>query len=317
MKHRLGILLIGSILLPCDSFVSKCGLTPRRQNTIVYSTEIDVPSDVEIQSTTSRSADVVTAREILLKEARALVEKSITGVFLTLPSHRRTLEKYVSQLEVLAPSSFTDVDRLACIGDWELVCTSRGPTLSSSDDGDKLRSPGFPFSFPEPPSIADSVRKSVSIVQRIVTEKDSTTIDRVDNVIEYTPLTLQQLIPEESPLNFIRNLNVNPLEVSRTKLALVHNAEVESLAPAFRTKISLRSVTLTVAGTSQFLNPQGSEILGLNVPSLGEFLNSGSFDTTYVDENIRISRGTTAFLNEVRVFVRKGLSINSINSQEF
>jgi len=323
MKRQAGIFftLIGILFLACDAFVYECGLTSTRcsfRKTHLRMTEVDVPSDVEIQPTTNRKTEVIDARDRLLNEAKNLVEKSITGVFLSIPSQRRTLEKYVSQLEVLARTSFTEEDRLACIGDWELVCTSRGPIISSSEeDKDKKNVPMLPFGIPEPPAVADSIRKSISILQRIVSEKDSNTINRVDNVIEYTPLTLQQLIPEQSPLQFIRELNINPLEVSRTKLTLVHNAEVESLVPVFRTKISLKTVTLTVAGTSQFLNTQGAEILGLNVPSLGEFLNSGGFDTTYVDERVRISRGTIGFLNEVRVFVRKGWSADSITSQEF
>lgn len=314
MNRQKGVLLtlIGSLL-------SVSGLIPTwsfLRGARLYMTELDVPSDVEFHQRTDKKAEVIDARDRLLREAKGLVEKSITGVFLTLPSHRRTLENYVSQLELFAPTSFTEEDRLACIGDWELVCTSRGPTISSSDEDEKKNVQLLPFSIPDPPAVADSIRKSISILQRIVSDDGTNSINRVDHVIEYTPLTLQQLIPEESPLKFIRDLNINPLEVSRTKLTLVHNAEVESLVPVFRTKISLKTVTLTVAGTSQFLNPQGAEVLGLNVPSLGDFLNSGSFDTTYVDEKVRISRGTIGFLNEVRVFVRKGWSVDSIASQE-
>jgi len=134
----------------------------------------------------------------------------------------------------------------------------------------------------------------------------------VDNIIEYTPPTsLRDILPDAKV-----DININPLEVSGSKVTLVHDAEVESLIPVFRTRIGLTSVVLTIAGTSQYLDPDGSDIFGLNIPSLNDFSNSGTFDTTYVDEHIRISRGkaiqgsngsgATGIGGEtLRVFVRK------------
>jgi PAP_fibrillin len=67
--------------------------------------------------------------------------------------------------------------------------------------------------------------------------------------------------------------------------------------------VSLTIVVVTVAGTSQLLDPKGVDVLGINIP-LGEFLNSGTFETTYMDDSLRISRGKLGLVEQLRVFTR-------------
>jgi hypothetical protein len=64
-----------------------------------------------------------------------------------------------------------------------------------------------------------------------------------------------------------------------------------------------------VAGKSQILDPAGADLIGINVP-FGEFLNAGSFETTYMDDKIRVSRSKVGMVDQLRVFLRSDLDFD-------
>lgn len=314
------ILLISSStsFAPKPAFVSRSILTNNVERAFILRSSVEAPSDVESEElspspqTPSQqlSVDPTSLRNELLYTAKTLTEDSPTGIFLTTPAAMDKFTSAVSRLEAITPS-MTEREKELLVGDWELLATSRGlkSTITPQVPEEMKK---LPFNL-KTPKLNDSIRNSITVLQRIRSEsEDSNEVDRVDHVIQYTPLKLTDLIPESSPLSALRNWNVNPLEVSQSKITLIHNAKVESVEPVLRTKLGLKSVVVNVAGKSQYLEPQGADVLGLNIPSLGDFANGGSFDSTYVDENVRVSRGTVGFLDEIRVFVRKGYDLEDI-----
>jgi hypothetical protein len=237
------------------------------------------------------------ARQNLVDTAEQLKQQH--GLLLVERSAQDELKRAADSFESLAQPPALESYKRDFIGDWTLVCS----TATNADGVDTTRLP----SFAQDPikkireTISEAANKYLTVQQRIRSTNDDDVIDRIDHVLEYQPpAQLKELLDNLPPQ--LRSLNINPLEVSKSKLILVHKASIESEIPLF-TKLSLTSIVLNVAGQSTSLDPDGKDVAGINLP-LGEFINSGDFETTYMDETLRISRGKLGPVDQLRVFVR-------------
>jgi hypothetical protein len=255
-----------------------------------------ISANAAYRSSTSLFAlsQVTEAKQNVMDVAKRLKEKE--GVLIVDSKAKADLKAAVAQLEASAdPPTQKDFDS-KFKGDWTLLCS----TATNADGFDTSK---VPFLNQGPlKSIRDYINRSLQVQQRIRSMTESGTVDRIDHVLEYQPPdTLKQLLDNlPDPL---KTLNINPLHVTEGNVTLIHKAKVESVEPVLRTSLSLESIVLSVAGTTQFLDPNGSDLVGINVP-WGEFLNAGSFDTTYMDDDIRISRGKLGVVDQLRVFIR-------------
>ena len=243
-----------------------------------------------VSALSTNALSISDAKAKVLSLARSYMESN--GVFVSDDSKRKELQKAVAELEAICgpPKS---IDKETMLGEWTLLSTTNVSPL-----------PPFPLKILPRNPVQDELRKvvysNVEVIQKIRNDmkpqESSDEINRVDNVIQFTT-------PTEGTLAAFPN----PLSVSRAKITLCHNAKIETVNPLLRTKISLKSIILTVAGKSQYLDPSGADVLGINLPPIQDILNAGVFDTTYVDDEIRISRGpaVSGFLDEqLRVFIR-------------
>jgi hypothetical protein len=238
------------------------------------------------------------AKESLLETAKKL--KDEYGTLLIEKAAKDELKAAVEELENKSePPSIEDYKDLF-LGDWTLIVS----TAVNQQGVDTSR---LPFLKQDPlKKIRDSIReaanKYILVQQKIKSTKNDGVIDRIDNTIEYEPPEQLKELLDNLPEQ-ISQLNINPLHVSKSKLVLIHKATIESEMP-LKTKIALQSIVLNVAGkNSTYLEPNGQDIAGVNLP-LGEFIGAGTFETTYMDRDLRISRGKQGFVDQLRVFVR-------------
>ena len=119
----------------------------------------------------------------------------------------------------------------------------------------------------------------------------------------------------------LTSLNIYPLQVSASKLSLVHKASIVDDPLLLKTQLSLSKIVLNIAGRSTILDPAGRDIAEIPIPSLGQFIQGSIFETTYADDTLRISRGQAQnFIDEqLRVFIKKSTtsSTSTIDVDEF
>lgn len=209
---------------------------------------------------------LITAQRLARENGKLLLDN---------PQARNELEDAVKELE--ETSDTVSIDPQTMLGDWTLVISTAtgGPTNPSFES-----LPSFLKDFRS--QLIEQSNQNIKVTQRIRSIKSTDEIDRVDHVLEFSPPDLP-----------------NPLEITQTKVILVHQAELKGVT----TKLALTSLILNVAGNSQQLDPQGQDIASLNLP-FGDLLNVGDFETTYLSDTLRISRGKVGWKDQLRVFTR-------------
>ena len=260
-------------------------------------------ASTRLAATETDSSTTASVKQNLLSVCESL--KNSNGVFIVDKEGQETLSKAVEQLEALRESRTADELKKTLVGDWTLICT----TSTNTPKIDRSKIPAFLSSTLDDvrSRITSAANKYVKIQQRIKTDDASGEINRVDHVIEYSPpRSLKDLVtgnvdvPEQ-----LSRVNLNPLEVSKSKVVLVHKATVSPNSSTLATKLALQSIVLNVAGTSAMLDPNGKDVAGLNLP-VGDFINTGDFKTTYMDDTLRISRGKLGgVVEQLRVFVKQ------------
>ena len=193
------------------------------------------------------------AKDELLSFSKQQFAESKTGVFLSDYESKQQLKKLTAELEAVCDPP-TEASQDLMLGDWKLLCTIATPTddissrLPANRKMKKTKKGLFGLPLPSPPEflkdtldpIQDNLRQSVEVIQRIRKvedfdgDSDTDVLNRVDNVIQFTPFSMENILNGA-------NLNLNPLEVTKSKVSLVHSAKVQSVSPLLRTKLVLKS----------------------------------------------------------------------------
>lgn len=288
-----------------------------------------------LRSTVEESSPSIDVSTTLAKTELLETAKSLHDEFGCLIIDSKAQEKLREAVEKLEGVTEPPTESAGLIGNWTLLCSTASASLQNGplDKINGIDTSKLPF-FNEGPlkEIRDTINKSLKVQQVIKAETTPGVIDRVDHVLQYVPPSTLADFVAGIP-DTLKNLNINPLQVSQSKVILVHKAETDKDSPSVNTKLSLSSIigrcsssflflvlcssamanssvvilcSVNVAGKSQVLDPNGADIVGINVP-FGEFLNAGAFETTYMDDKIRVSRSKVGIVDQLRVFLKSDL----------
>lgn len=209
--------------------------TPRKQPTgRLFSTldDTDAPS---------LDKEVITSapKQKLLDVANGLKENF--GVFIIDKAGQENLRSAVADLEAVAEMpSFTNEAKEMILGDWTLVCTTTSNSALPSPLGSGIDTEKLPFFNASPLKDIRQALNKFLVVEQCIRATDSQDINRVDHVLQYKPpKNLQDL------LDTLPSLNVNPLDVTKGKVILVHDADVSKTGPGFSIRLKLASVVGT------------------------------------------------------------------------
>ncbi len=222
--------------VPSPAFVSRSSKSP--SSPLVKPLSVAASSNADITDV-AINLDMSTA--IAKEELLELVEelKATYGIVLIDSKAQESFKAAVEKLEETAEPP-TDTSKL--IGNWTLLCS----TTTSKRGISGIDTSKIPF-FNEGPfrDIRDTINQSLMVLQKIKSGESSDGVDAIDHVIDYKPPNKLSAVLKSLPTGLpdvIKDLNINPLQVSETKVILKHKAEIESVIPLLKTKLVLQSI---------------------------------------------------------------------------
>jgi PAP_fibrillin len=204
------------------------------------------------------------AKSNLLETARSLNQEF--GCLILDSNAQDRLREAVEQLESSSGGDSPIPSSSGLIGTWTLLCSTASASLQSPLDRTVggIDTSKLPF-FNQGPikTVRDTFNKALT-VQQVIKEDELTPglINRIDHVLQYSPPnTLSAFLDNNNEDNdesaadtpssripdAIKNWNINPLQVTNSKVVLVHKAEVQQVTPVLKTKLTLSSIIGTLS----------------------------------------------------------------------
>lgn len=224
------VLLLSQLLGLANGFVAIPHPTQRQQSQLLSTLDGTEAPSLDKQAITAGP------KEKVLNIANSLKEKF--GVFIIDKNGQEELRDAVSDLESVSERPVFDEDtKKIMLGNWTLVCTTSSNKALPSPLGSGVDTSKIPFFNVSPlKEMRESLNKCL-VVQQSILAKDSEDINRVDHILEYQPPNNLQDILDKLP-----SFDINPLDVTKGKAVLIHEADVSNTGPGFSIRLKLESI---------------------------------------------------------------------------